>query len=77
MKNAIAGFALAIAAALGGNFIGNALDNAIDAPRKRFDAAANAQIEQFRRIGQFRREEEIRRLERQLARIMAGPTTGH
>jgi hypothetical protein len=49
MKNAAAGIALALAAAFGGQFIGNSFCSAIDAPRKRFDVAANAAIEQFRR----------------------------
>jgi len=49
MKNVIAGFALAAAAAFGGNYLGNALMAANSAPQRRFDVAANAAIEQFRR----------------------------
>jgi hypothetical protein len=49
MKNAVAGIALALAAAVGGNYLGNALMAANNAPQQRFDVAANAAIEQFRR----------------------------
>jgi hypothetical protein len=68
MKNAIAGIALALAAIFGGNYVGNALCGAVDAPRARFDAAADAHIAQLRREAEQ---------ERQLAGIRAALTTGH
>src|SRR5438105_4009896 len=49
---ALLGIALAVAAVAavaGGQLIATAVDHAVDAPRARFDVAANARIEQLRR----------------------------
>lgn len=70
MKSLI-GIGLVLLAISGGQLIAHSLDHAIDAPRARFDAAADAHIEQLRQ-----QERERAELERQLVQIL-GLTTGH
>jgi hypothetical protein len=69
---ALLGIVLAVAAVAGGQLIAHSLDHAIDAPQKRFDAAADARIAQLRNESAERRARELAELERQLAGIIAG-----
>jgi hypothetical protein len=72
MKNFAIGIALSLAAIFGGNYIGNALCGAVDAPRAAYDAAETARIERMRQEGAESIAREQAELERQLASIFAG-----